>query len=128
MTKAKALKLMLEYARYVLNPRFASKLAQAMGYSLSQLGFRKEHKYVLTNAPYKGDEMTARGIATYELARKIAEQQPEKKWSKSEHIQIETLEYQDGRKKKRLIIPARFHGAGSNAQSITEEAVKIIKN
>ena len=102
MTKAKALKLLQEYGRCVVAPQFAQKLAKSFGFTLTDLGFEKEKKYSLSNAPMFR-EITATGISISHLAKAIVK----KIYPNAD-------------------IGSSMHGAGSWAEDITRQAVELL--
>ena len=103
MTKAKAIKLMLEYSRLVIDPSLALKISKAFGYTLSDLGMKptKVRNFSRLNYAEEVGELTA--ISVYHLAEKIVEA------------------------KTGIYIKSEMHGSGSRAKDITEQAVEILK-
>lgn len=103
MTKTKALELMLEMSRAVIDPALARKIAKVFGYTLNDLGIKphKVNEFRRLNYPRETENLTA--VAVNVLAIAIAEN----KTGKS--------------------IYTRMSGAGSGAQDITEQAVELLK-
>lgn len=100
MTKTKAIKLMLENSRAVVDPAFASTIAKAFGYTLSQLEIKamknsQHHRLNYANPNLKS-------VAIYWLAKKLAE------------------------KEKSITISSGMHGSGSYAQDITEKSCAVL--
>jgi hypothetical protein len=70
MTKAKALKLMGEYSRDVVEPSFAQKITKAFGFSLSDLGVASKK---ISEFPIMHTEevRNLKGVAMYGVARAL---------------------------------------------------------
>lgn len=71
MTKAKAIKLMQEYSRDVVEPAFASKITQAFGFKLSDLGI-KAQKVADFPIVYSEEAKNLKGVAMYHVAGQLA--------------------------------------------------------
>jgi len=101
MTQAKAKKLMLEYARDVVQPSFASKITQAFGFSLSDLKIkpRKLSQFPIFSTKETGSLLA---VAMKDVAQVLA------------YKITGTQVYSD------------LNGHGSSAQDTVEQAVKLI--
>jgi hypothetical protein len=145
MTKAKAVKLMNEYCRQVIDPALARDIAQAFGYTLSKLGLkaRKVSSFHRLNYSEETKDLTA--IEVYELARGIAtqgfiktdfpsreeaEKYGEEITSKFPNLYL-SLQYEGepdtaNKFEAHFGIGSGMNGAGSYAQDITEKALEVI--
>lgn len=101
MTKAKAKKLMLEYSRDVVNPTFASKITQAFGFSLSDLGI-KPKKVSSFAILYSEETKSLSAVSISDVARELAD------------------------KITGVRVHSPLHGHGSSAQDLVEKAVVLI--
>lgn len=103
MTKAKAKKMMSEESRSIIDPKLASKIAKAFGYTLKNLGLVPHKVSMEYRATYfdPNDE----GVGVYRLACAIASKQ-NPLWEQP-------------------ISP--FYGRGSTVEFYTEEALKVIQ-
>ena len=101
MTQAKAKKLMLEYARDVVQPSFASKITQAFGFSLSDLGIKpqKVSEFAIISAD---ETKSLLAVSMSDVARALAQEVAG------------------------IIVSSNLNGRGSSAQDIAEKAVKLI--
>lgn len=101
MTQAKAKKLMLEYSRGVVEPSFASKITQAFGFSLSDLGItpKKVKDFPIL---YTDETKSLSAVAISDVAVALALK------VKSTHIKT------------------NMRGRGSGAQDLVEKSVAII--
>lgn len=102
MTKAKAIKLMNEYSRLVIDPALASKMAQAFGYTLPELGLKSQKVSSFARLTYSEETKNLSAISVYRLAQEIA-------------FKISGVR-----------VSSEMHGTGSYAQDITEKALEII--
>jgi len=102
MTKTKALELMLEMSRGVIDPALARKIAKVFGYTLNDLGIKARKVREFQRLNYSEETASLTAIAMYWLAEKIAE------------------------KKTGIEIHSRMFGMGSSAQDITEQAIKAL--
>jgi len=103
MTKAKAKKLMLEYARLVISPTLANKIAQAFGYSLKELNLVPTKVKDFHRMNYTKETAELKAISVHQLAQAIAE-----------------------KKNPNITIQSMMNGMGSMAEDITEKAIKLI--
>ncbi len=101
MTKAKAKKLMLEHSREVVDPAFASKITQAFGFSLSDLGI-KPQKVSDFAILYSEETKSLSAVAISEVSVNLAE------------------------KITGVRVYSSLMGRGSSAQDLVEQAVAII--
>jgi len=104
MTKTKAMEQMIEYARYVLNPSFARKIAKAFGYTLKDLGLKSKKTKDHYRLNYSEETANLQSISAHRLAEEIA--------------------YKEGSGR----ISSMMHGTGSYAQDITEKSVEYLKS
>jgi hypothetical protein len=102
MTKQKALCLLLEYSREVVELSFASKIMKALGHNLSELQTKPASLKSFRRLTYNPKFANTKAISISELAREIAEQ------------------------KSGESIRSMMNGAGSYADDITEQAVKVL--
>ena len=103
MTKAKALSMLRNYARCVVELSLATKLSSAFGKSWRQdLGIRAKH-YRLSNSgiPVRNEKP---GVAIYELSKALA---------------VSMLPH--------LSVNSSMHGAGSRAEEIVLKSTAIIE-
>ena len=104
MTESKAISMMRDYSRSIVEYSFASKLASAFGKSLSgDLGLKKAKRYRLSNSglPISNEKP---GIAISELSKALA-------------ISL----YPN------LTVTTSMHGAGSGADDIVEKSTIILE-
>jgi len=101
MTQAKAKKLMLEYARDVVQPSFASKITQAFGFSLSDLGIKpqKVSEFAIISAD---ETKSLLAVSMSDVARALAQEVAG------------------------IIVSSNLHGRGSSAQDIVKKAVALL--
>ena len=104
MTKAKALKLMWEKSRCLIDPSLAKKIAQAFGYTLSNLGLTIKPAKDWYRSNFSEETAELSSVAVYQLAENLA-QQFNKEWK----------------------APMPFHGHGSNTEHATEKSIEEIK-
>lgn len=102
MTKAKAIKLMREYSRLVIDPALALKIAQAFGYKLSDLGIKPQKVESFSRLNYSEETSHLSAVAVYRLAKELAS-------------------------KKGVEVSSGMHGTGSYADDITEKATKVLE-
>jgi hypothetical protein len=102
MTKTKALKQLKEYSRNVITPEFASKIAQAFGYTLKDLHLKSTKVEDFGRLNYTPETAKLKAIETSRLANELC-------------YKI-TGEY----------VESNMMGSGSYAQDITEKAVAKI--
>lgn len=100
MTKTKAIKLMLENSRAVVDPAFASEIAKAFGYTLSKLGIKPTKNSQFNRLNYANPNL--KSVAIYLLAKMIAFNE------------------------KQVEVSSGMHGAGSYAEDITEKACAVL--
>ncbi len=100
MTKTKAIKLMLENSRAVVDPAFASEIAKAFGYTLSKLGIKSAKNSEHNRLRYSNPNL--KSVAIYELAKNLV------------------------REEKQVIVQSMMNGRGSYAEDITEQACAIL--
>ena len=102
MTKAKAIKLMNEYSRLVIDPALASKIAQAFGYKLSDLGIKPRKVESFGRLNYSEETSQLSAVAVYVLAKELA-------------------------RKNGIEVTSMMHGTGSYADDITAKATKALE-
>jgi len=103
MTKTKALELMLEYSRQVIDPALARKIAKAFGYILTDLGIHAQKVSSFHRMTYNAETENLTAVSIYHLAQELALKETGTK------------------------VESRMNGQGSYAQDITEKAVEILK-
>jgi len=103
MTKAKAMELMLEMARDLIEPTLARKIAKAFGYTLKDLGIKPKKVSEYYRATPYAKNLSA--VSNHHLAEAIYQ----------EIIKDNTP------------IERPFHGVGRNAEHVTEQSVGGIK-
>ena len=103
MTKAKAMELMLEYSRSLIDPALARKIAKAFGYTLSDLGLIPKKTKDFYRANYTDETASLTAISNYQLAQSLAE------------------------KFASIYVQSSMHGIGSMADDITEKSVNALK-
>ncbi len=103
MTKAKALKQLMEYSRNVIEPTFASKLAQAFGYSLKELDIKPRFLSEFRRLNFDPATAKLKAVSVQELMQALV-------W-----------------KIKGQKITSACLGEGSRADHIVEQAVKLLK-
>jgi hypothetical protein len=102
MTKAKAIKLMKEHSREVVEPTLASKITQAFGFKLSDLDIKPKKVSDFHRLTYSNDVKNLKGIAVYYVAMRLAE------------------------KITGVIPTSLMHGFGSMAEDITEKSILLL--
>ena len=105
MTKAKASKEMLEYSRAIVSPEKAQEWAEAFGTTLEKLGVvTKPTEKFGRVTPSSLEDAKKDGVATCHLAQAL----------------VEALTNREPTK-------GIFHGAGRNAEWITEGCIGILQ-
>ena len=104
MTKAKAMSMLKENARYLIDPKFASKIAQAFNLTLKDLGMKAIPTQQYGRVSYTEETAKLPSIATYQLAENIC-------------LKITGT-----------TVSSNKFGRGSYAQDITYKAVSILEN
>lgn len=105
MTKKQALEEMLKISRCLVDPKHAEMWAKAFGSSLNELGLTARRTDTFYRAtPYSEEDAKALSIPTFVVASALVEKIA-----------------------KRPAPRGIFHGAGRNAEWITEGSVKILK-
>lgn len=102
MTKTKALKLMLEMSRDVIDPGLARKIAQAFKFTLPELEI-KPRKVKDFRLLYSEETENLLAVSVSNLARQIAYKQTG------------------------ILVTTGMNGAGSGAEDIAKKALEIIK-
>ena len=99
LTKARALKLMLECGRELVEPKMVEDIAKVFGTSLKKLGLKPQKTSSFRVIPYKDCDEEL-GVSMYEFAQKLV------------------LD------KKGINITSEMNGIGSYAEDITKQAVR----
>uniref|UniRef100_A0A6M3Y4Y8 Uncharacterized protein n=1 Tax=viral metagenome TaxID=1070528 RepID=A0A6M3Y4Y8_9ZZZZ len=102
MTKTKAIKLMEDNSRAVIDPALARKIAKAFGYSLRDLDISPRRVSTFPRINYTEETKDLSAVSVYHLAQDIAE------------------------KLTGIRVKSRMMGMGSHAQDIVEKSVKLI--
>ena len=154
MTKAKAMELMNEYSRQVIDPSLARKIAQAFGYTLSQLGLKGQKVSSFHRLNYSEETKNLTAISVSDLAQAIMVYPINRGWGNSFDSEEKAKEYANGvvalmpdlkwqiyhpihtdKEVEQGIcklwevyfsIRCMLNGAGSSAQFITEKSLEII--
>ena len=103
MTKTKALELMKEYDRNLIDPALARKIAKVFGYSLSDLGIKPKKVKTHNRVDYTEETAELSSVSMYRLAQEIAEN------------------------KSKTFLHSMMNGIGSHASEITRQAIEILK-
>lgn len=102
MTKQKALCLLLQYSREVVEPSLASKIVKALGYNLSELESAPKKLKTFHRLNYNPQFANTEAISISSIAKEIAE-------------------LKSGEK-----IYSNINGAGSYADDIVKQSVEIL--
>jgi hypothetical protein len=101
MTKTKAIKMFKEYARYIIEPKFASEIVKGLGYTLKGLGLKSYPAKSFQRCGVYPEFANSPSIAVIDIAVAI-------------------------QKEKGLLVTYPYHGMGSNCDYQVEQAIKVL--
>mgnify|MGYP006306835477 CR=1 FL=1 len=102
MTKTKALELMREYSRDLIDPDLARKIAKVFGYTLKDLGIKSQKVKEYSRVNYSDETANLSSVPMYKLSQEIADRECN------------------------ASIKSMMNGSGSRAEDITGQAINLL--